>query len=376
LDDIDKAIEDLNNAELLNKDIPEKAKHFMEGNRDQLIRLVTKFKEGVFVPGRPENIKQFYEETNSALIEMLPQIQRPFNILTEFFANEAKEIMHRVHAVDKISKELLRVHAVDKISKELLEISKKYNLDAVSSIEKTIDQMKNAEVSKQKLQEEIKAKEDEVKEANNKLEASENKIKDLEDSDEYKSLMNLKKELQQVISNMKNLRSEMVQKFHTIEPALKKYERITLHNQEMVKDYIITPVETLARDRDLTLLLIIESMKKEIEEDSIDLKDKKKDKVLAAMDEFDEVMLNEFLRTYGSLTLEQQDLMRQIQSLDVLQRISVLRRDSERLRNERNAFEHDLLESKNKLEATTTESFISKIKDLAREGLYIDLKIS
>src|SRR3990172_143814 len=50
LTEVRKAVVNLESAELRNPNIPERAKHFMQGNREQFIKLTSKFVDNLIVP--------------------------------------------------------------------------------------------------------------------------------------------------------------------------------------------------------------------------------------------------------------------------------------------------------------------------------------
>ncbi len=78
-------IEALKNAQLRNPNIPEKAKHFMEGNREAYTKRLAMFLESLDVPADAAMLSNFTEDFDKSVEEFGKATARPFAILKEFF---------------------------------------------------------------------------------------------------------------------------------------------------------------------------------------------------------------------------------------------------------------------------------------------------
>jgi len=84
LNNVRNAIAGLEKAELRNPNIPERAKHYMIGNREQLLKLTGRFLDNIFVPKDAADFSQM-----ELLFHQYAQnTARPAAILSEFLGEE------------------------------------------------------------------------------------------------------------------------------------------------------------------------------------------------------------------------------------------------------------------------------------------------
>ncbi|MBI4145112.1 hypothetical protein HY493_02795 [Candidatus Woesearchaeota archaeon] len=302
IDELGKGIDALRSAGLLNPKIQERERHFLDGNRDQFLKAAERFLRSITPPATPEELPSFDQHVQQRVKQFSEDIQRAFQILQNFLANETKELVRQVDAIAKHATALRGIRR---------------RLDGLDALGTAIDDLSRAISDQQRDSEETRSREERGERLRTELKQAQDAVSSIESSPEHKELVRLKSQTQDVANKLKTFRQGMLEQFSAIEPALKKYERMTMHHQ-LVKDYLANPIETLARDRGLQLLHILVAMRKEVVADRIELKDKKKEKVLTAMDAFNSATLSAFLKDYGNLTQTQIKLLGQADLLPVL----------------------------------------------------------
>jgi len=351
------SISALRSAELLNPNIPERAKQVMEGNREAFLRAVEQLYD-LRLPLAMDDVPRFQDEFKTTLHELLPAVSRPFQILQEFFANESKDVWNSVHLVEKQALALGN-------------IGKTHKLDALTALAAELDTRQKLMLQKTEAAQQILTAEETLTQLAKEHKRAQENILALEQSEDYKRLLAVKEKLQHATSSIKDLRAKLSEQFSALEPALKKYEHMTLHNRQLIRDYLQNPVETLARDRELAILQVIAAMRREVEADRIDLKDRRKEKVLAAMTRLDKDALNGFLKEYGTKLGEQNRLVAEADSLDVLHRISAARKHAQSIEEQRSRVE----KTKSEAQLLASQEFSNdKIAAVLKEHFSLELR--
>ena len=291
----------LEQAGLINPDIPERAKHFMKGNREEYTRRINNFLQSIFLPEDLEKFEVFETQIKESLGELIQGIQRPQTILNEFLASETKETNKAISSIEE---------AVANYSKKLQESRYFEFIEAKDAI----NQAKEAQKGLEALQKEISEVEKAVKDTEDKSRKLQEEIDLLKKS---KSLTELQEKQQLLAEKKKALEQSLRQKFSTVETALRKYSHIAVNNKELCMAYLNDPVAAVTKDLHFSILELFYDVRKAIERDVLALKDKKKEKTLDEINSIDKEYLGVFLADYGRINKEQKELANEISKLDV-----------------------------------------------------------
>jgi hypothetical protein len=109
-----------------------------------------------------------------------------------------------------------------------------------------------------------------------------------------KTLLESMAERKVIIKQLASIHASVRFPFTSIDAALKKYERIAIEDTKLITQYLNDPVIALQGDKERKILSIIQRVKASIEKGSLDFKDKKKEKMLAAIDAITEEQLGNF----------------------------------------------------------------------------------
>jgi len=108
----------------------------------------------------------------------------------------------------------------------------------------------------------------------------------------------LTKNSEELQTQMNSLKLSFNSEFSVLEHALKKYYKLAL-NQVIILDYVKNPINTLIEDQDLKVLEVLSGMKSKI--DKLDLKDKKQEKTIEAINYFTRDKFYKFISEHEAL---------------------------------------------------------------------------
>lgn len=284
-------LELLKNAQLRNPNIPIREKHFMEGNREAYIKRVGIFLQNVYVPKEINQTKDFCTSFEGNLDNLTKSTLKPYHILQEFFAHESSAIAQNIRGLDNFVRELRGV-------------IKDSSIGHLEGLKDKIRHLINKIKQKEQFMEELKRKEKEFEELKIEEESLEKELENLKSNQDYQELEQLKKTEQELADKIREEENSISHLFSTVEMAMKKYVRITYEDEEILKKYIENPVEALVGDFDSRITQILQGMEKNILNNRIELKDKKREKTLETLKKLEGGFLNSFLVRYGSLKKE------------------------------------------------------------------------
>ncbi|MBW2981465.1 hypothetical protein KY343_01165 [Candidatus Woesearchaeota archaeon] len=288
---IKQDISELEKADIKDEEkIEPKIKQVVLGHRKNYIRLINQFIDSVEIPDEI-NAKisvEFNSEMNNKLDELGKNTQKTFYAVQHLFANNVEKVANNIKDISKINQTIKTNIEKNNIAK--IEETK-------AKIKGLIQSVNRKERLKQNL---IDAKERLNKSQKLKQEA-ETKLINLKNSDEYVSFNELKQEHDEIKSRIHNIKNQIKELFSSLIPGLKKFQRITLENDVLIGKYVDNPDKTLLEDRNLEIISILQGMKKSILSNSIDLRDKKREKALEKIDQTTKEQLRQIFSDYDKL---------------------------------------------------------------------------
>ena len=257
-----KYLEDLEKAGLKNENIPERAKHVMEGHRKSYTMRLKRFLEDIEVPDDFSQIGHYSARFSESLDKLSEDTQRNYLVLKEFMEEELSCVIKTVKGIED---ELSKLQAG--IEKEGLEMIK----DAKIRLKQYKDDLKK----KAMLEEERAAQEKEsesVKERKARLENRLNDLKESKDYNEYKVFLEKKKKYEE---QLKDIEHDLKAIFSELHRPLKKYKRGSL-SEDVIDKYLMDPIGALEADHSLSIRDVFNKMKQQL--DTLELKEKQLEK--------------------------------------------------------------------------------------------------
>jgi len=258
----------LQNAKLQNPNIPERAKTIMQGNREAFIkktfvflsRIDLQYEEFQNLDGKCKALEQDMEE-------FAKSTARSYQILSQFFAREVSIIAESIKKIESTVKNIRdnikhgEIEKIDGIKDKVKDIQEKIRL-------------------KKYLREGIKEKKAKLEEEKTSLEKAYGKIAEIQGSEGYKEYLNLSAEKKVNKKNLDEIQGKILHDFSVLEKALKKYSKIAFENQNWIDRYLNSPMDALVNDDELIIASILTTLKIAVQENKLELDQKKNDKIL------------------------------------------------------------------------------------------------
>jgi hypothetical protein len=281
------ALQNLESAELRNPNIPEKAKHFMQGNRAAYVRLGGLFEKNIVVPKEISVVDHCIASFDSEVHRFTESTNRSYMILQDFFANESHQVAKMIKLVDSSFSELRDCEQ----KKTLSSINQLLGLIESHDSKVSLRKAKTSELESGK------------KELSTKQELREKLAIDTENllkSKEYKEFLEIKEHYHREEDQKKKYERVFLDRFVVLEKPLRRLAHVAFEEEKFITKYLEDPLPALIGDYDLHILATLEKLRTIVEKNEIELDEKRKVKVIATINEFDEKSLGKFLTDYNT----------------------------------------------------------------------------
>ena len=259
-----KFLEEMEKAGLKNDNIPERAKHIMEGHRKVYVQRLRRFLDDIDVPDDFSHIGNYSAKFSESIDTLSEDTQKNYLVLKEFM--EA-ELVRVIKTIKNIEDELSKLQA--SIEKEGLEAIK----DAKIRLKQYYNDLKKkARLEEQRAEHDKDV--DSLKERKARLEEKITELKKSKDFNEYKVFLERKKKYEESLRKIEN---EMKEIFAELHRPLKKYKRGSL-NEDIIDKYLLDPAGALEEDHSLLIKDVLNKMKEQL--DTLELKEKQLDKTV------------------------------------------------------------------------------------------------
>lgn len=305
-------MESLRTAQLRNPNIPEKAKHYMQGNRETYLRMTAQFLEHLNVPSEHNNLDSFFANFDARVSEFGKQTARPYAILKEFFEEEASRIAANISRIAALVKEIRQAVESSRISE-------------MKAAKEDIESIKSKKSQKQSLAEEIAKKRNMIEELREERAKLDSKMADRKESREFKDYRMLRQKLENTKKKSAEKEAEVAHVFSSLERPMKKYLRTAYSDKGMLEEYIKSPVSALAQDFGLKIVPILGNMKKAITDNTLELKERQKEKALSDIEALDREFLSKFMSDYAQIRKKENEIKKELKSMAVIDEIRDLK---------------------------------------------------
>jgi hypothetical protein len=335
----------LQNAQLMNPDIPERAKDFMQGNREEYCRRVLQYTDTLAVPDTAASLQSFLAQHQQDAQEFTQGILRPFQILQEFFAHESKEITALLAQAEQ---ELLALKAAhDQTCPELH-----------ASVREAMNALAAKKHQRIELQTELAIQEKQRTEADQSIRAlntEEERL--LKDSARQTALQKVSETHRNIIAHEQKIKDV----FANFEPGLRKFHRMATRQVKLAERYLRDPIKALAEDLHLDILEIIEDMRRLIKFDRLPVGDKKQH-FLDAMQLLTREFLGTWLREYGKLTKAEKDAQQAVEDCEASKKLARVQRLRDDARRSMQLAEQRLAAAKKDLEKNNLDELRTQLE--------------
>jgi len=269
--ELEEKLEKLKTAKVEGKTILREVQ-FMEGNREAYEKKLKIFLQDIQLPekNRYGEIIEHYSLFEDDLNEFGKNTIKSYSILREFFDKIATDIARDIKDIEK-SLEYM-VMAIEK--SRIMELEK---------IKNKIHAINRALETREEMIQNIKEKRRNIKEQEDRKLKTEKELETLKKSSAYKKYLSELREKETVLEEISKEKNNILQLFAGLDKALKKYKRGAL-NEKIIDLYLENPNNAVLEDEQFEIVDVLDKLKKLVEEDKLELEDKKKEKTLQTID--------------------------------------------------------------------------------------------
>jgi hypothetical protein len=263
------ALRNLHKAKLMNTNIPEREIQIMEGNRENYIKKISQFVTTITIPKNYLDTHDYCVKTSEQLEQLSHEIQKNIFVLNHFFTNEIKDSNRAIHDLE------------EKII-EIRVLLEKNGITYLKDIQKNIKLFVDNTLKIKDFKAQIVLEEKEISDYEEKLNRLNERIKTITSGTDYRALEGFKQEKIKAETEIKNILNEINEYFSSIDTALKKYY-YKYPEKKITTKYLEDLKTAVTSDIHLEIIDILREIKNLIENNEIDLKDKKKENCIEAI---------------------------------------------------------------------------------------------
>lgn len=300
----------LENAQLLNSNIPEKAKHLMEGNRQAYIKITGYFLDAVRFPASRDDARQFTQMFGKKIAEYTKTTSRQFAILSEFFSEEAAAVAKSIKQIDSAVQEVGNAVAGS-------------GIEGLESVRERIAALTSGAARRKHLDEEITRKESWTNELLTEKARLGKEISEKEASPDISRYNGLKARLAETREECAKKESELSGMFSPLDRPMRKYERVALNDRDILNKYIESPISALTHDFGFRILNVLANMRRAVHDNTLELKDDtQKIKYLNAISAIDKDFLSKFISSYAQTRKKERDMEEEADSITAVRQLA------------------------------------------------------
>ncbi|MBN2457525.1 hypothetical protein JXB31_00150 [Candidatus Woesearchaeota archaeon] len=351
---------ELESAELHNKKITTREINMMEGNRKAYMRNTEDFLEKIKRSMGSVELDEFISCGKKHLEILGKSNIRPYSVMQHFFANESRKVAEKIK---RISDELDELKARLGRAK-LVEFEKAGSLIRLSE--------ERSETRRQ-LKEDKDKKLVQKKETEDAIKKEESELARLNHSKGFLDYERLKAEKARIAELLKKHEDEFCHMFVAIDSALKKYSRIAL-DQRPVNMIIESPADAAATDAG-SILTVIANITDAVSRNTLELKDKKREKTLSALKCINAESVESFNKRSAEIKQQKSGIEKKLQHNSIMRDYEDTEYRIENLRSRLDILEKEIKGIDKKIERIESEisehDMAEKIKDMI--GIEIEL---
>ena len=215
-----------------------------------------------------------------------------------------------------------------------------------------------------------------IKLASDEKDAIMAEIEKFSKSEQHSNFLKLNEEKKAKTASFYNDENQILQSFSVLERPLRKYSHVAFEHEEIVLDYMKQPIETLVNDKNLMILEVLKNLEKTLEEDKLQVDEKKKEKSIEEIKKLSREFIEQFVKKYFSFRAEMEELEDKIKRLGVSEkfrnfskqleetnlRIEKNYEESEKLKNDLIKLESQMNNLTSEIEADAKNIFNEEIK--------------
>jgi len=307
--------------------------------------LLSRLKKEIDLVGKEydlESIEKFVLNADNHIDVFSKQSFKSFHVTSELIGKELENVTRCISEISGIIKE---INSIDKEKAKTVDRIKK-SMESIAEKEKLIknfnDEIANMKKEKQNITESIHE--------------AEKKNMEIKGSDEWKKKHDIMKSIESLNEKLENNSSSLSGMFSSIEKALKKWA--WKEKNKKAEAYLENPANALRQDIDFEIVDILEKVKEGIEKDSLELDEKRKEKLLRSIESITKEKLASFIKEEERIKEEIQEKKEELSKskiniidiLPLLTQKNSITQEIEKLEKKEKAPEREIEEKKKEIE--------------------------
>lgn len=301
--DLEQKTDGFQLTKLRNPNIPPRELQMMQGSKELFLKRLRLFNSSFKVPDTVDSdeLTAFVKVVEKEIELFNKLTERSFQVLQFFFANEVRAIISDMNRIDKTIVGIRSILLENPALREYKVVisSSRQLLELIDAEKKLASEEEDLILRKQSLINIAKSFSD--------------KISKYAKSEEYAEYENLVNEKELIKKERATKKQELSELFYPLEKLLRKMAKGHLL-EKLIARYLDDPCEGLMVDNNLDIVQIIADAAQNAKNSDIGLKERMKDKAIAAAQKLNFEMLNNYRDRCIQLTLLSDQLSRRIQN--------------------------------------------------------------
>jgi hypothetical protein len=249
-ENVQEALQKLDQAELLNTKIPPRALHILNGNRTSFIKRTQRLLNEITIPQRPHNLDAFSTTLFNAIESFGQDTRKNSMVIKEFLEDELKEVIKHIHHIEEDTHTLL---------KQL----KKTPLDHIIQGRALLKDHAAAKTTAHTLKTQRQTQKEELEHLEAEQQELENELTTLKDSEAYHQAQQTAQAVASQKIILKNIMVSVRDHFSPFERQLRKFQHDSL-DEELISMYLADPGTALLDDPDLKIIDVLLRLQEKI----------------------------------------------------------------------------------------------------------------
>jgi len=361
IDEISETIkercDELEKAELQNKNIPPRAITIMDGNRKAYIHKTMHFTGKIReilseIPTLTDSdiVIDNISKINEMLDEYNKTTQKPYYILQEFFANESHKVASGIKEISNL------IHQF----RDSLKQSDAHKFQEILNL---LNKARNRKEKKKDLENQKKEIEKNLSEEEKNILILKHEIKKIKESSEFNELAKLNDKLKIEKDEQKRFSDEIYYKLAPLSRALRKYAKISF-DEKSVEMIIFDPFKAMVMIKTEALNNVFSGLAKSIKERKIALKDNVQKKNLLILNEINPGFLKDMQTRIKTQMENIKNLSIEIERNTLWSKIEELNKETEKKQQHISNISREILNTEHEISKITTDDVYKRIKEI------------
>ena len=361
-------IEILQNKEISDKDAKQvdgKVRNVVIGHKNNYVREVGRFTNSISTIHNITSIEKYQEalETitnlNKELDNLASRTQKSYQASQHLFFDQVEPCFKLLGELNKLVKDHTQFLARSKIG-QMPEI-----IEHINNLQQEKEKNNNLQIN-------LKEKEEFLKTLEEKKNQLEDKFNNLKSSQDYIYLMELQKQDLSLQKKRKELENNIFSFFSKLNKPLKKYERIAIDNKK-IKPYLENGLKTFLQDSELSIIEILQGLKRNL--NGLQFDDRQKKNILELISKSEVGYLNELSKQNKNLIEEEQELKNKFNKTTIKDLINETENSQNKVKQQHISCKQEITELQETLAKDNQKNIITDLQDLIKDIIKIEVNL-